>query len=77
MILNISGTDLQLATGVQVGKNKRPFELIQIEKASEGKWINRIEKYCWSYLFVYLDNRKEGFKVKTGYSDEFIALEKV
>jgi hypothetical protein len=28
-------------------------------------------------MFIYLDNRKEGFRVKTGYSDEFIALEKV
>jgi hypothetical protein len=76
MTLNISGTDIQLATGTQVGKNQRPFELIQISKASEGKWINKIEKFSWSYLFVYLDNRKEGFIIFTGFSDEFICLNK-
>jgi hypothetical protein len=74
--LNISGTNIKLATGQQVGKNKRPFELIQITKASEGKWINKIEKFSWSYLFVYLDNRKEGFIIFTGFSDEFICLNK-
>jgi hypothetical protein len=74
--LNISGTDIQLATGTQVGKNQRPFELIQISKESEGKWINRVEKYQWNYLFVYLDNRKEGFIIFTGFSDEFISLNK-
>jgi hypothetical protein len=76
-ILNISGTDIQLATGTQVGKNQRPFELIQISKESEGKWINRVEKYQWNYLFVYLDNRKQGFKINIGYNDEFIKLEKL
>ena len=75
--LNISGTDIQLATGTQVGKNQRPFELIQISKESEGKWINRVEKYQWNYLFVYLDNRKQGFKINIGYNDEFIKLEKL
>jgi hypothetical protein len=63
--------------GVQTGKNNRPFELIQMSKSSDAKWINRVEKYCWNYLFVYLDNRKEGFKVTIGYNDEFLKLEKI
>jgi hypothetical protein len=66
----------KLECGVQIGVNQRPFELIQITKASEGKWINKIEKFSWSYLFVYLDNRKEGFIIFTGFSDEFICLNK-
>ena len=66
-----------LTTGIQTGKNNRPFELIQISKEGNSKWINKVEKWCWCYVFVYLDNRKEGFRVSIGYNDEFISLEKV
>ncbi|WP_372938104.1 hypothetical protein [Seonamhaeicola sp.] len=41
----------------QVGKLGRPFRMVFAQRGKHKKWINRVLKYDWYYVFKYYDDK--------------------
>lgn len=49
---------------------------VELDTTKPAKWIDRVERHIAIWNFRYLDNLEKGFKITTGYNDEFIAINK-
>lgn len=55
---------------IQQGKNGRDFKLLSIKKGKNEKYINRVLKFNWLYIFKYIDDGSM-FGLKIDYYGEF------
>lgn len=56
----------------QEGKLGRSFRMIGMGKAPKpSKWLNKVEKWHWIYLFKYLDDGS-CFEIEIDYNNKFV-----
>ena len=57
----------------QEGKLGRPFRMVMVTKdvTKPPKWVNKVEKFHWLYLFKYLDDGSE-FQIEIDYYDKIV-----
>lgn len=71
--IQIKDNKLYLDNRVQVSPAGREFRFSKIEKDLKKPpiWIQKTEKWCWIYSFVYLDDNSF-FRFYFDYGDKFI-----
>jgi hypothetical protein len=55
----------------QCGKRGRDFRLICIQKGKQERWINKVLKYDWYYVFKYFDDNSF-FSMHEDFNDNLI-----
>lgn len=62
---------------IQEGKLGKPFRLsrVSINTDKPSKWLKRVEKHHWLYLFKYIEEDKF-FEVETDYNGKIIKVNK-